>query len=253
MPTDSAHPVVQQSAEQQDGSLEAALVLDVVVEQPGKTCNLYQPDGERGGLRLDCVVLVETPLPADLARAPLERPQSALDRFSERMQGRSAESPAEQPTLPVLLLTSAAVAPGVWVAVRLIGALRVVENVATTEGISQGWALLAVPQADARQQSLQRIADLAPERRAALTAWIARQGAYQSEGTQPTQTAQVEWAEAQDAAAMVRQAREAWRQTQRQRAAQARPQGPREHLRLGRRGDEQEQRVAWRAIAGVSI
>jgi len=252
MATDSAHQAFQPSAEQQNGSLEPGLVLDVLVEQPGSTCNLYQPDRERNGVRLERVLSVETPLPADLARAPLERPQNALDRFSERMQGRSADS-SEQPTLPVLLLTSASVAPDVWVAARLIGALRVAGNAATAESIIQGWALLAVPDADAQQASLQRIADLPPERRAALAAWIASQGVYQAEGAQPTHAAQVEWAEAQEAAALVRQARAAWRQTQRQRVAQARPQGPREHLRLGRRSDEEALRVAWRAIAGVSI
>ncbi len=235
----------EEPREEQPGSAEQGLTLDIVVEQPGNICNLYRQDRERGALRLERVATVEMPAPADLARFPLEAPRSALDMIGEST--RHAAN-MQVPSLPVLLLSRAAVAPDTWVSVRLVGAVRAgASGAATEDPIARGWHLLAIPLADASQQKFQTAAHLPPARRAALAAFVASP-------EEPTD-APVEWLEADDAARLVRQARATWRQTQRQHTGLVgKAEGPREHLRLGRRQvDEEEQRVAWRALAGVSI
>ena len=256
MATESASPVHQPTQEQRQPP-EAELLLEVVVEQPGTTCNLYEADQERSGLRLERVLSVEPVQPADRARALLEAPRNALDRFSEQVQGTRSEAAGQAPSLPVLLLTRAAVAPGVWVAARLIGALRVKDlNTSAAEQVAHGWTLLAVPLADPEQEALQQVVQLAPAQRDALAAQALSQTHTDALPALPPAGAErVEWMEAPEAAHLMRQARATWRQMQRQQAAQAKAGGgPREHLRLGRRSaEEQEQRVAWRALAGISI
>jgi inorganic pyrophosphatase len=252
----SAH----QAAPEQDQPRQApaaGLLVEVVVERPGATCNLYEVDRARGGLRLERVLSGEAPQAADLARAPLEAPQSALDRLSEQIQGMYTDAGEQGASVPVLLLTRAAVAPGVWVAARLIGALRRADlRPSKGDQVAQGWTLLAVPQADPQQEVLQGVSQLSPTQRDGLAAQVLRLNQADSDALKrPEEDTGVEWMEAQEAALLVRQARATWRQAQRQRSAQARAgHGPREHLRLGKRSAEEAQpQGAWRALKGVSL
>lgn len=236
--------------EPQDASAGPTLILDVLVTQPGATCNLYQHDRERGALRLEQVLEVDVAQPADFANYPLERQESALDKIGKREQRTFIAG--EAPALPVLLVRSVAIAPGVWVSARLIGALRTSPN--PDDPLMNGWTLVAVPVADASQQGLSSITQLSAAQRTRLAAIIAGQEQPEN-GTRPSHTSEtVEWAEVPEAARQVRQARATWRQMQRQRQTQMPPPaGPREHLRFGKREAEPEQRVAWRAIEGVSL
>lgn len=245
----------QQPQVKQHQPPEGGLVLDVVVEQPGNTCNLYALDRERSGLRLEQVISIESAQPADLARAPLEMPRNALDRFSEQMQGLRSEAGAQAPSLPVLLVTRVSIAPGVWVAARLIGAVRVKgPHTSAAEERTEGWTLVAVPRVDPEQEPIEQVAQLAEAVRDALAARALSQARPPAQPLSQFGAACVEWMEAQAAAHLVRQARATWRQQQRQQAAQAKVGGgPREHLRLGRRpAEELEQHVAWRGLTGVS-
>ena len=248
MTTEAISPIDQPS-EPQGASPARTLILDVVVTQPGATCNVYQHDRERGALRLEQVVQVDVAQPADLARYPLEHHQSALDRIGK--QEHAAPSADETPSLPVLLVRSAAVAPGAWVSARLIGALRISSS---NKPLSEGWTLLAVPVVDAGQQAIVTSAQLPAAQRAHLAAMLASQERWEN-GTEVSSSGNsVEWMEASEAARYVRQTRATWRQMERQRQAQTSvPTGPREHLRFGKREAEPEQRVAWRAIEGVSL
>lgn len=248
MTTEAVSPINQPS-EPQDASPAHAFILDVVVTQPGATCNVYQHDRERGALRLEQVLQVDVARPADLARYPLEHQQSALERIGK--QEHTTPSADEAPSLPVLLVRSAAVAPGAWVSARLIGALRVSSS--SAEPLLEGWTLVAVPVADASQQSIATCAQLPEESRTRLAAMLASQERWENGTEVPSSSDTAEWMEASQAARYVRQARATWRQMQRQRQATPAPTGPREHLRFGKREAEPEQRVAWRAIEGISL
>ncbi len=253
MTTESAQPTDQRSQESQGESPDRSLVLEVLVEQPGAPCNLYQYDRERRALVLERVLQVETPQPADLARYPLERPQSALERIGEPLRNGHAAGAEQVPAVPVLLLSTVSVAPGTWVLARLIGAVRAASH--QDDLLMGGWTLLAVPAADASQEQLTTSAQIEADRRVHLAAFVAEQGRLE-DGTAPGKAEEaVEWLEAPEAARLVRQARATWRHIQRQQQAQtASVQGPREHLRFGKRQDEKpEQRVAWRAIRGVTL
>ncbi len=239
-----------QPLESQDESTGRSLILDVFVTQPGATCNVYQHDRERGALRLKQVLQVDKAQPADLARFPLEHPQSALERIGKQGRSMPASASEEERALPVLLVRSVAIAPGAWVSARLIGALRV--SPGGDESLMGGWTLLAVPVADASQQHIVAYTQLSATQRMDLATMIAGQG-HLEDGTPALSSHTVEWLAATEAAQQVRQARAAWRQLQRQRQMQAPTSaGPREHLRFGKRGAEPEQRVAWRAIEGVT-
>jgi hypothetical protein len=246
------HPQEQPPAE----PAERALVLEVLVEQPGQTCNLYQHDRERRALRLERVIMVETPLPADLAALPLGDQRSALDRIGERAPQTAAGGAGPIPRFPVFLLSSVAVAPGTWVTARLIGAVRdATRHAAESSSFTQGWWLLAVPQADTAQAAFHTISQLPPERRVSLAAAVLHQERSTLDGgaalNQQTSGEALEWVEADESARVVRQAQVAWRHAQRQ--SGTREGGPREHLRLGKRQQEGvEHRAAWKALEGVS-
>ncbi len=237
----------------QDEARERSLILEVIVKQPGAPCNRYQYDQERRALVLERVLQVKPTRPADSARYPLERPLRALERIGKPFRSEQAAEAEQAPAVPVLLLSTVAVAPDTWVSARLIGALRSLSH--HDEPRTQGWTLLAVPTADASQEHLITSAQLGAERRASLAAAFL-EGEQRSSGSVPGKAAEaVEWLEAQEAARLVRQMSATWRQRQRQRQAQtASAQGPGEHLRIGsRRQEEPERRAAWRALAGISI
>jgi inorganic pyrophosphatase len=231
-----------------------SLILEVIVEQPGAPCNLYLYDRERRALVLERVLSVEKPQPADLARYPLERPQSALERIGEPIRNDYSAGAEQAPAVPVLLLSAVAVAPGTWVSARLIGAMRACSH--QDDLLMGGWTLLAVPLADASQEQLTTCAQLEADRRASLAAAVANQEHPDNGIAFETTEETIEWLEAPEAAHLVRQAKGTWRQRQRQQQAQtATSRGPHEHLRFGKRQEEeeQEQRVAWRAIQGVTL
>src|SRR5579885_2331851 len=214
MTTEAVSPIDQPS-EPQDASPAHALILDVVVTQPGATCNVYQHDRERGALRLEQVLQVDVAQPADLARYPLEHHQSALERIGK--QEHTVPSADKSPSLPVLLVRSAAIAPGAWVSARLIGALRVSSS--RDESLMEGWTLVAVPVSDASQH-IATCAQLPAESRTRLAAMLAGQDQWEN-GTEISSSGDmVEWMEAPEAARYVRQARATWRQRQRQQQAQ---------------------------------
>jgi inorganic pyrophosphatase len=252
MKTEPRWQTDQPSEAQHDAFKEYSLLLEVIVEQPGATSNLYRHDRERGAILLEGILRVETPRHADLARYPLERQQSALERIAQPERNTSADRPETIPSLPVLLLSTVAVAPGTWVSARLIGAMR--SSFTKDEPLTQGWLLLGVPAVDASQEQIVTIAQLAAERRAHLAAFVAKQEQLGEDMASESVGETIEWLEAPEAARLVRQARATWRQTERQRQAQtASAHGPREHLRLGKRQAEPTVPVAWRAIEGVSL
>lgn len=253
MTSESARSTNQRSQASQDAATERSLILEVLVERPGAPCNLYQYDRERRALVLERVLPVETPQPADLARYPLERPQSALEHIGASMRSDQAVGAEQAPAVPVLLLSTVAVAPGIWVSARLIGAVRSISH--QDDLLMRGWTLLAVPLADADQEQMRTCAQLAADRRAHLAAAVAEQERLDDPAALGTAENTVEWLEAPEAAWLVRQARATWRQQQRALQAQAAAShGPREHLRFGKRQEEEpEQRVAWRAIQGVTL
>jgi hypothetical protein len=246
------------SKQQQDEQTGQAIILDVVVEEPGSTCNIYQQDREHGALRMEGILAVETPRPADLARFPLESQRRALDIIGDSARRAHSRVSSEAPSLPVLLLSIIAVAPKAWVSGRLVGAIRTTaaRNTASSQ-ILQGWKLLAIPLADASQEQIQTASQLAPERRAALAAFVVSQeqgNRHEGVGSAPADDL-VQWLEAPEAARFVRQAKAIWRQNQRQQETQGGSAwGPREHLRIGKHPpQEEEQRVAWKALTGVSL
>lgn len=239
-----------------DDVTERTFTLDVFVEQPGQTCNLYQQDRERRALRLEGVLSVAAPLAADLAIFPLERQRSALDRIGERTSQSTTGEADHSPHFRVLLLTRVAVAPGTWVSAHLIGAIRLASwHTPERPSFTQGWWLLAVPLADPTQEALQTASQLPPERRLALGTLVVSQDYSALDGkaasNQKAGSDAVEWGEASEAARIVRHGQALWRQAQRQRDTAQ--EGPREHLRLGKRQQEAgEQRAAWRVLEGVS-
>lgn len=252
MTIESTQPTDHLSQAPQDASTERSLILEVLVERPGAPCNLYQYDQERRALVLERVLRVETSQPADFARYPLERPQSALERIGEPFRSNHTAGAEPIPAVPVLLLSTVAVAPGSWVSARLIGAVRAAYHY---EPLLGGWFLLAVPAADADQEQMTTCAQLEADCRAHLAAAVAEQEPLEEGIASGKAGETVEWLETPEAAHLVRQARATWRQWQRQQQAQtAASQGPREHLRFGKRQEEEpEQRVAWRAIQGVTL
>ncbi len=253
MTTEAGWHSRQRSQEDQNEPTTRSLIVEVLVEEPGATCNLYQYDRERRALVLERVFPVATPRPADLACYPLERPQSSLERIGAPNRNGQAAGTDQAPSLPVLLLSTQAVAPGTWVSARLIGAVRAAAH--QDDLLLGGWTLLAVPLADVSQEQLITCAQLEADRRAHLAAFVSEQERLDDGAALETAEEPVEWLEAPEAARIVRQARATWRHTQRQQQAHhAGPQGPREHLRFGKRSEEEpEQRVAWRAIQGVTL
>ncbi len=249
-------PAPQLPDQPADETTEHMLMLEALVEQPGQTCNLYQQDQERRALRLERVMLVAAPLAADLAIMPMERQQSALERIAERTPQPTGREAQPSPHFRVLLLTQVAVAPGTWVAARLIGALRPAAwHAPERPAWTQGWWLLAVPLADPAQKALQAASQLPSERRMALGTLVVSQEHSALDGNaasdQERGSDSVEWMEAREAARMVRHGQAAWRQFRRQRDTAQ--EGPREHLRMGKRHrEEAEQRAAWRVLEGVS-
>jgi inorganic pyrophosphatase len=252
MTTESAQPTGQRSQESEGESPERSLVLEVLVEQPGAACNVYQYDRDRRALVLERVLPVEMPQPADIARYPLERQQSALERIGEPLRNGHTAGAEQAPALPVLLLSTVAVAPGTWVSARLIGAVRAASR--QDDLLMGGWTLLTVPASDLSQEHLTTSAQLEADRRARLAASIAELERLDDSSAPGKAEEAVEWLEASEAARLVRQARATWRHIQRKPQAQtASVQGPREHLRFGKRQEEQEQRLAWRALQGVTL
>jgi inorganic pyrophosphatase len=253
MTTESVRSTHQPTEEHQDASPVRSLILEVLVEQPGAPCNLYQYDRERRALVLERVLQVETPRPADLARYPLERPQSALERIGAPIHSDHTAGTDQAPAVPVLLLSRVAIAPGTWVSARLIGALRIASH--QDETLTQGWTLLAVPVVDASQERIITSTHIEAGRRARLAASVVDQEFLDKDAAPGTAGETVEWLEAPEAARLVRQARATWRQVQRASQTQtAAAGGPREHLRFGKRQQEEhEQRITWRAIAGVTL
>ncbi len=252
MTTESTRPRDQLSQESQDESAARALILEVIVERPAAPCNLYQYDRERRALVLERVLQVEQLQPADLARYPLERQQSALERIGVPIRNDHTAGADQAPAVPVLLLSTLAVAPGTWVSARLIGAVRAVSS--HDEPLIDGWTLLAVPLADASQEQITTTAQIEADRRAHLAAFVVEQERLDDDTALVTTGASVAWLEAPEATRLVRQARATWRHTQRQQQAQnAASHGPREHLRFGKRQEEPVPRGAWRAIEGVTL
>jgi inorganic pyrophosphatase len=251
MKTESTWPTDQLSQESQHASTTRLLTLEVIVERPGASYNLYQYDRERRALRLERVLQVEPTRPADLARYPLERPQSALERIGAPIRNDHTAGADEAPAVPVLLLSTLAVAPGTWVSARLIGAVRAVSH--QDDLLMGGWTLLAVPAADASQEQLTTSAQIEADRRGYLAAFVAEQERLDDGAALETAREPVEWLEAPEAARLVRQARASWKQIQRQQEQHAASHGPREHLRFGKGQEEPVQRVAWRAIEGVTL
>ncbi len=236
-----------QPSEPQYGLTGQALILNVLVVQPGASCNVYQHDREREALRLEQVIQVDAAHSADFAHYPLEWRESALERVGKPV--RTTPAAGEAPVLPVLLVRRVAIAPGVWVSARLIGALRAASR--HDEPLIGGWTLLAVPVADASQRDVSSITQLSVEQRTCLAAMITSPEQPEQSARAISSAEMVEWMEASEAARLARQARTMWRQRQRQ-AQTTSSSGPREHLRFGKREAEPEYRVAWRAIEGVT-
>jgi hypothetical protein len=196
---------------------QAAMTLTVQVRQCCRDCPILSWDRAHDHLQITALARAEPGLPADLASLSLE---GQLD-------------------VPVLLLNTTSFPPGVYAQTRLLGAFALPLPSSEESDHSypvDGWLFVGAAEVDTLYSEYPSLAALPPAQLDALRSYARAQGLHRSG------SAVIQACDAATAARLIRETRLLLKREQR-----ARPKGKSRPKQA-----EEEQPVAWRAIAGLA-